>query len=298
MVADVEVDYRSWGVAKRLTADQFLASDRIDDGVLVIEYGAVELPMLIRQRGSPATFYGFHAAMHPINRRALPFFQGRRIAPARLNTVLLCDPSLFLHPEVTVGWFLGSRAMPLLALLPPILEHLDRLMGASRRLLWGNSAGGTAALVHARKDDVAVAINPQIALERFTWSRVRPWTQHGWDAVGRAEELAVARDLGDVRNHPPRGRVVYVQNTSDDHIQKHMPLFREVVDLPDSAGEARGNRLVLGHWGEGHVPPDAAFQRHILAEEAGRLLDEMGVTRPWHRRLRDWMDDARTLLAR
>ncbi len=281
----VAVDYQRWGGACRLTPQQFLARDRIDDGLTVIDYGEVELPILVSQRGSPVTFYAFHAAMHPVNRRALPFFQGRRIAPRRLNGVFLCDPSLFLHPEVTVGWFLGNRRMPLLTLFPDVMAHLDRLMGASRRLLWGNSAGGTAALVHARPEDTTVAINPQILLERFTWSRVRPWARHGWGAHDRDAELAIARDLGDVRNHPPGGRVVYVQNTSDDHYERHLPLFREVVDVPERAGENRRHRLVLGEWGSGHIPPGAAIQHRILVEEASRMLNEMGIRPSWRDRL-------------
>ena len=286
MQALVETDYSRWGRVARLTPEEFLARDHLADGLLLIDYGAVELPLLIRQRGAPATFYGFHAAMHPEVRRALPFFQGRQIAPKRLNMVLVGDPSLYLHPEVKVGWFLGNRHCLLTEELPVIMDHLDRLMGARRRLLWGNSAGGTAALRYARDQDVAVAINPQIILERFTWGRVLPWLRHGWEAHGKEAQRAFAAEHGDLRRDPPRGRIVYVQNTTDDHLPRHMRALAEVMDLPVTHGEHARHRVVLGDWGKGHIPPQAPIQRRLLEEEAGRLLCALPAMRAGRRAIR------------
>lgn len=272
MSLPVETDYRRWGEPRRFSVADFLALDRLEDGLILVEEGGLELPMLVANRGAAATFIGFHAAMNPGVRRPLPFLQGRGIAPKSLNTILLGDPSLGLHEDVKVGWFLGSRRFDVPAVLPRLLDHADRLMGASRRLLWGVSAGGTAALLYARGEDTVVAVNPQTNVARFTWGRTRPWIEHGWGETGRAAK-ALAAEMGDLTRRPPAaGRIVYVQNARDDHLADHMAPFLAMLGVPATAGRHGRVTVVLDDWGEGHVPPPPRRQAAILAEEAARLL--------------------------
>jgi hypothetical protein len=285
MIAGITRDYTRWGEPRRLTSVEFLALTALPSGLIVIDRGPVELPMLIVNRGAPATFVGFHAAMNPSMRRPLPFFQGRNIAPARLNTILLCDPSLYLAHDVTVGWFLGNDRLRLREELPRLLDHADRLMGASRRLLWGNSAGGTATLAYARPEDVAIAINPQTILARFTRGRTRPYVRHGWAANDVDAERSVMDAIGDLRHLPPQGRIVYVQNESDDHVERHMRPFADVIGMRLRNGEQGRFRVLIGDWGHGHVAPPADLQQRIVAEEADRLLAEMGLRQPLSARL-------------
>jgi len=283
MVSAVARDYSRWGVPHVYARESFFAATSLPDGLIVIDYGEIELPMLVRRRGAPVTFYGFHAAMNPTIRRPLPFFQGRNIAPAATNSVLLCDPSLYLHEAVKVGWFLGNRLCPLVTELPLVLDHLDRLMGAERRLLWGNSAGGTAALRYSREQDVAIAVNPQTILEHFTWGRVLPWIEHGWQASG-ADARSLAGRIGDLRLHAPRGRTVYVQNIDDEHHGRHFLPYAHQHGFRTEPGDDGRQGLILGTWGKGHTPPPPEMQRRLVAGEADRMLEEMGV-RPglWNR---------------
>ena len=281
MSPEIDVDYERWGDPQRLSVPQFLALDRLHDGLVLIEEGGLELPMLVTNRGAPATFVGFHAAMNPGRRRPLPFFQGRRIAPRGLNAVLLSDPSLGLHPEVKVGWFLGCRRFTLRERLPAILDHVDRLTGARRRLLWGCSAGGTAALHYARDEDVAVAINPQTVIANFTRGRWQPWLEHGWGVTGRAAEQDWLAAHADLRREPPKGRVLYLQNARDDHVARHMQPLLQAMGLPAGEGEHGRVRVTLGNWGEGHAPPSSDEQMRILGTEAARLTGRPG----WRERL-------------
>lgn len=270
----VEVDYARWGKPRRYSRDQFFALSRLGSGLVLIDYGAVELAMLIKDRGAPATFFGFHAAMSPVIRRPVPYFQGRRIAPKRFNMVLLSDPSLWLHPDVKAGWFLGNRHCELLIELPPILDHVETLLGSEQRLLWGNSAGGTAALRYARENDVSVLMNPQIILERFTWGRIKPWAEHGWDCVDKAATRALVRRIGDLRQNPPKGRIVYCQNVHDSHVEDHLKPLAAVLGVSTEPGDDGRFRLILGDWGKGHIPPPSEQQAAIVAEEAARMAPD------------------------
>ena len=290
---EVARDYARWGRPLEVTVAEFLALDRLPDGLVTIasDDRRVELPILVHNRRAAASFVGFHAAMNPKLRRPLPFLQGRGVAPRSLNTLLLGDPSLYLHDAVRVGWFLGNRSMALTELLPAILDHADRLMGARARLLWGCSAGGTAALRYAREQDTAVAINPQTIVHRFTRGRWQPWLEHGWGITERAEEAPFLAAHADLTTAPiAPGRVVYVQNVRDDHLATHMAPFAAAHGMPIVAGDHGRFRIELDDWGDGHTPPPAAWQKGLLADEAERRLGT--AAGPWaaiRHRLRGWL---------
>lgn len=271
MAFPVATDHARWGKTWRYGRDEFLALDRLRSGLIVIDYGAVELALLVRNRRAPVTFYGFHAAQSPMQRRPVPFFQGRRIAPRRFNQVLVSDPSLYLHDDVRVGWFLGNRHCPMTEELPPIMDKLDALMGAERRMLWGNSAGGTAALRYAREQDVSVVVNPQVVLRNFTWGRVEPWLEHGWGIDDYWDRRAYGEAHCDLRANPPKGRIVYCQNIHDDHVELQLKPLAETLGVSAEPGDDGRFRLILGDWGKGHIPPPSEFQQAIVAEEADRM---------------------------
>jgi hypothetical protein len=269
----VETDYGRWGRRRtRYTLDEFLALHRLKSGLVIIDYGKVELALLIRNRKAGATFYGFHAAQSPVTRQPVPYFQGRLVAPKRLNQVLVSDPSLYLHEDVRVGWFLGNKYCPLTQDLPKIMDKLDTLMGASRRILWGNSAGGTAALRYARDEDVSVVMNPQTVLINFTFGRIRPWAEHGWDKPDHDATWFLADEIGDLRKAPPRGRIVYCQNLHDDHVKLQLRPLAETLGVSTEPGDDGRFKLILGDWGKGHIPPPSDVQQAIVAEEVERML--------------------------
>ena len=281
----VATDHDRWGRAQRYDRDAFLALTKPPSGLVLIDYGEVELALLVRNRGARATFYGFHAAQSPVQRRPVPYFQGRKIAPRGMNQVLVTDPSLYLDDEVRVGWFLGNRHCRLVEELPRIMDKLDALMGAQRRLLWGNSAGGTAALRYAREQDVSVVINPQVVLRNFTWSRVQPWLKHGWGIDEYWEGRAFGEAFCDLRDMPPRGRIVYCQNMHDDHVELQLEPLAEVLGVSTEPGDDGRFRLILGDWGKGHIPPPPAEQKAIVEEEVRRMLGPPSLIE-WIKRLR------------
>lgn len=273
MTFPVDTDYRRWRQKQyRYTPDEFMALERLPSGLFMLDYGPVELAMLIKNRRASASFYGFHAAQSPLTRQPVPYFQGRKVAPKRLNQILISDPSLYLHDDVRVGWFLGNKHCDLLEELPPIMDRIDALMGAERRLLWGNSAGGTAALRYARDQDVSVVMNPQIILTNFTFGRVRPWMQHGWDIPDHDNSWFFAEKIGDLRNTPPKGRIVYCQNEHDDHVELQLKPLAEILGVSLAPGDDGWFRLILGDWGKGHIPPPSEIQQRIVGEEVERML--------------------------
>ncbi|MGP1351810.1 MAG: hypothetical protein ACTS1Z_00665 [Parasphingopyxis sp.] len=279
----VKTDYRRWRQKQyRYSPQDFLALDTLPSGLILIDYGAVELAMLVKNRKAEASFFGFHAAQSPLTRQPVPYFQGRKVAPKRMNQILVSDPSLYLHEDVRVGWFFGNKHCNLVEELPPIMDKIDALTGATRRLLWGNSAGGTAALHYAREQDVSVVMNPQIVLRNFTWGRVEPWLLHAWDIEDYWEGRAYGEAHCDLRDTPPKGRIVYCQNEHDDHVELQLEPLAEVLGVSTEPGDDGRFKLILGDWGKGHIPPPSAVQQHIVGEEVERML---GPAKGWFSKL-------------
>lgn len=269
----VETDYRRWRQNEyRFSLDEFLALADLPSGLIMIDYGKVELALLVNNRGADANFYGFHAAQSPLTRQPVPYFQGRKVAPKRMNQILISDPSLYLDDDVRVGWFLGNKYCDLTKDLPRVMDKIDALTGAEKRLLWGNSAGGTAALIYGRPQDVAVVMNPQIVLRNFTWSRVQPWLLHGWDIEEFFEGRAFGEDHLDLREQINVGRIVYCQNEHDDHVELQLKPLAETLGVSTESGDDGQFKLILGDWGKGHIPPPSENQQEFVGEEVDRML--------------------------
>ncbi len=89
----VDVDYDKWGgLVARFQFAEFMALETIGSGLYAIDFGPVELPLLVRHRQSPVTMYAFHSATS--RKVSLPYFQGGEVSDKRLNLVRFGDPSL------------------------------------------------------------------------------------------------------------------------------------------------------------------------------------------------------------
>ncbi|WP_439594424.1 hypothetical protein [Falsiroseomonas sp.] len=273
---DVEIDYLKWGgLAARLSAPEFFELETIHSGLYCIAYGPVEIPLLIRSRSAPVTFYAFHS--NQSKKTSLPFFQGGNLPPQTINSVRIGDPSLYLGGGLSLAWYAGNLHCNLNDELPRIMDHLDRLLGTSRRLLWGCSGGGFAALTYAREQDVAVAINPQVEIAKFTWSSVRKYTDLAWGTVDDEEAHDVLQRVvrgAVLRRADPLPRIVYVQNVTDHHFGIHFLPFAQQLGLPTEEVDEPRYRLVLGNWGEGHIAPPSETQASLVRQEAARMLAE------------------------
>jgi hypothetical protein len=115
-------------------------------------------------------------------------------------------------------------------------------------------------------------MNPQIILQNFTWGRVEPWLEHGWDITDYWEGRAFGEEHCDLRRTPPKGRIVYCQNRHDDHVELQLKPLAKTLGVSTEPGDDGQFRLILDDWGKGHIPPPSAVQKIIVGEEVERML--------------------------
>ncbi|WP_309133843.1 DUF6270 domain-containing protein [Cellulomonas sp.] len=262
-------DPQRWGrpMHEYAGVEALQAAEHVPAGLLAVREADTYIDVLYEPRGSETTVVLFHAALSRPDVH-LPFFAGNVVAQdGPVNRIFISDPGLYTDPALTVSWYAGTRTLPLQQLLVPLIERLARAAGGERLALVGPSSGGFAALYYSwhLPGSLAIAVNPQVDIARFSPAKVRHFTRACFDATtADGSAAALERDMtSDIRPlyayHVPN-HVLYVQNASDPHVDVHMNPFLEAVGPSDRL------RTHLGDWGRGHrAPPQQDLRRIVRA---------------------------------
>src|SRR5699024_7134943 len=102
--------------------------------------------LLVADRGSGTTAVAFHASA-PDHVTRLPMLSAQGLtAAAGVKLRAIAEPSLVMHPELKLGWYLGTRPQrPFRTLAPPLIQHVLAPLGSSRTVFFGAYGGGFAA---------------------------------------------------------------------------------------------------------------------------------------------------------
>lgn len=242
--------------------EDFLASPRRrDSAVHSILLDGRPLDVKFEDRGHDATLVSFHAAMKP-SKLTLPVFTGAGVSEKLpVNRLFVCDPSLYLHTGLTLGWFAGNSGQPRLQ------QAISAIIGAlvtapERTILFGASGGGFAAMHYATSlpGSLAVPINPQTSLARYNPAVLERYLKVAWQGR-KLDELGITHDLVQVYAAGADNAVRYVQNTGDaSHMEEHHDPFMAALPAGHQVEQ------VLVDVGEGHVAPPRPMMTRLLAE--------------------------------
>lgn len=229
-------------------------------GLSSITYGEGTLDLLVEDRGSATTIIIFHAAL-PSRVTTYPVFSGLRMldgVPA--NIVCVSDPSLRLG--LSLAWFAGNASQPLQSDLPAVLAHVLSSFDKGRHsIFFGGSGGGFASLYYSRyfPRSLALAANPQTALERYVPSAVTRYSETAW-GVSDIQEAPIRSDLSDHYKGDFSNTVGYIQNIQDTHHRKYhmLPCLRSFPEPSEKI------HLMLDGWGKGHVVPPVGLLSSML----------------------------------
>jgi hypothetical protein len=164
--------------------------------------------------------------------------------------------------------------------LPPLLDKIIAMSGASDVIFFGGSGGGFASLYYSAgvPDSIALVWNPQTSITRYNPLHV---AEYSGAAFGLESHEAAVAQLGslieaDLIERYAGGRdnkILYLQNNTDGHVVIHMRPFLESLgaDMAPLQKGAKINAVVadnvwlyLDNWGEGHVPPAPARLTGLL----------------------------------
>lgn len=231
---------------------EFCGSATILPGRHRLWEGGVPIDLQLKDRGNKNLVVFLHG--RKADKVKLPYLAGSGITEAlQENHLAISDPSLYLDPENTIGWFAGShKQLDLQKQLADIITRCARELEAQRVVLVGGSAGGFASLVLSRiiPDSMAVVWNPQTNIFNYYKRFVDHYVESAWqNSEAQCREHSVVDVAQLYAATTSTNSVLYLQETTDaHHVEHHLAKVREVFSSEPSA------YLLEGHWGEGHAP--------------------------------------------
>jgi len=259
---------------------EFLASE-IGSGHHEIHRG-LPIDLLVEDRGSSTTVVAFHASA-PEHVTRLPMLSGQGLtAAAGVNLLAIADPSLVMHPELKLGWYLGNRPQgPFRTLAKPLIEHVLAQLGSTRTVFFGASGGGFAAgaLSQDFPDSLALLCNPRLDLRRPPHAAVRDYLVHCHAAHSATPQRRIRAEfvpdaLDDQWDGAPINTIAIIQNLRDR-------VYHDQQFLPFAGRHAEHSSVfhLLRDDGEGH--------RHVPRAALERVISSLAQTPSFPEALRD-----------
>lgn len=229
----------------------------------------------------------FSGAISKRENKSAPFFSGKNIAKTLdLPLIAISDPTLALSKSLSLSWYAGNEYFNNIpVIINNFLKNIQNRYD-TELILVGGSGGGFAVL-----DQLSLFGKPAKKVKALIWS---PQTNilnyhlnylQQYIFVSFPSDIKAMRHVKDYRDlklsdckyilqkHRIRYDIskfkindaidlLYLQNVSDDHVDKHAKPFIEGCNkLVNSDKLAITNKtsnlnVLLGSWGEGHaVPP-------------------------------------------
>ncbi|MDE5832717.1 MAG: hypothetical protein K2H64_07010 [Desulfovibrio sp.] len=156
------------------------------------------------------------------------------------HVLYLSEPLFSLYPDLLMAWYLGLPALDLYPYIAVMATAIARECVAEEIFSYGSSSGGLAALKFAEYAKAkAIAINPQIFLDRFAYFQSFS-EKTGFKSASLREERTRV-------NISKKNRYFIIQNDADaEHCERHVyPLLRDNGIYPKYGLAGKDN---LWHW--------------------------------------------------
>lgn len=263
---------------KYKSISKFCKEKKIINGIYEIKLSdRQKLSLLIKNLEylDKSILINFTGAVSNRNGSKGPFFSGKQISDT-LKTPLICisDPTLELDNEITLGWYAGNvEVLDLPIKITEVIEHICKILKV-KPIIFGGSGGGFAGLNQARLLSIEADImvwNPQTSIQMYSKQFINKYCEvAGFTSL---EESGIVYDLCKI-DKKNNCRIIYMQNSSDWHVEKHMKPYLERYSISmktDYFGEDINNNLYLyiDKWGEGHATPN----KKVIGEGLKGLIE-------------------------
>ena len=253
-----------------------------------IPYGSFNYPC--RLKVNPDAQYlsvQLHGAVPNRREAALPIFSRWNYGKILGAHVLsICDPTIYLSEDLSVGWYLGSREENAIQGIVAIASRCAEILGVGpeRVIFSGSSGGGFAALQAAALVDngKAIAINAQTNLMRYPERFLQSYAElaANYSSIEEARETIgnrwnVIDSLNVSCNSGRNPQIVIVQNRNEWHYSQHYLPFAEAFGLnPQEEQSISGSFMSILYDGSpDHGPEPMEVVKRINNEAVPFLLN-------------------------
>lgn len=252
-------------------------TEMAEGSVVRVDIGG-KIPMMVKvspKPGASALVVLFHGAIQRTKRKIpsfMPFRSG--VTGQMAHQLSVADPTLHLHPRLSLAWYAGAPGLLLQNLLPPFFRSLHDALQVERTVFMGSSGGGFAALNYSWHLPGSLAVVQVPQTNAYTYHRAGAMERYRelWRRPLEQQQDAPVLDLSKKYSVKVPGAIVYIQSNLDiPHLHGQMLPFLRCMPA-----EFR-HRIVVkaSYWGRtGHsnvVPVeewDAWVQASILSRDA------------------------------
>lgn len=259
------------------------------DGRAFVVAGEMDIACRLKLNpGSDTLFVMLNGAVRNREKVVLPVFARWNWGKILGGHVLaICDPTLSLHDQLRLGWFLGTAGANPLNTVAKAVNWAESVLGIvpNKVVFYGSSGGGFAAFLAAAQRPVGrvVTINPQTDIAAYyppavkrvmqifspglSISEARDQYLHRWSAIEATEAAKKAgRDL----------RSLYIQNIKDAfHHEHHFLPWCQRFGLPTEGGASEDGTMLTYVYdspdGHGAEPPEVV--RYITTTGLPRITE-------------------------
>lgn len=247
-------------------------------------------PLDPRRRDSIAVF--FSGALSNRAGKLGPYFSGARVAKSLdIPFIAFSDPSLNLDGDIPLGWYAGSQSDNAQDAISEILKSATE-KSERHLLLIGGSGGGFASLYFAHRvgrKASAFVWNPQTSIVDYDINAVRMYLDvavpgNGFNLADQQGKEATVGKLAEngidsLLRRSDAGRVLYLQNSTDWHVSKHLEPYLERNEYTYRGNgfysNPDGHSVVISDFGTGHAAPPT----EIIHEAVRQMLSPARSTR-------------------
>lgn len=218
----------------------FCAVKYLRGAVHSFDFNGLSYDFYIRNHKADITLFSFVAS---IARKglALPIFTGSSVfADLPMNVVLIADPALIVDKNLPLAWYSANiNGVRTQDILKKAIKAINLALGTKKSIMFGSSGGGFAALYHSWHvpESLAFVINPQTQIKNYVRGYVEKYAQafltaSGPDDVDRALANDTDSNLLPFYSSGFQNQILYLQNRSDWHVEKHMKPFMQACGRP------------------------------------------------------------------
>ena len=160
------------------------------------------------------------------------------------NVLSIVDPMFYKFPNLELGWYYGTQDINIYSYMYKLIYIIKRKYNFNNLIFYGSSGGGYAALQCATyfKNSLAIAINPQIYINKFGYSKeFYKITNIDLDKKDKYERnLLVDRIL------KSNSKFFIIQNETDkDHCSNHLFPFMKKFNIALKYGLQAKNNIYI-----------------------------------------------------
>lgn len=211
----------------------------------------------------------FHGAVDFKSREIPVFIDGFVGLRRSAHQLSVSDPGVDPERNTNMAWYAGEDGFDSPGHIHDMIMAISAHLDVTRRVYFGTSAGGFAALALSHRDlgSFVVVGNPQTSISRYRLDHaIRRYREAAWPKMADNKDFEETTFGNMTRLYADgfENTIVYVQNIGDrHHFENHMMPFVGAIQNAENRDRLILNTEFLG--GFGHVPTPREYLTWLTA---------------------------------